>query len=130
MKAILPHFSTTFILLAFIVGCNSSSNMGDAKSKSSESGTSLTIAVVPKCTGGEFWETVERGVRDAGKDLGVEIKWEGTLTETEIAEQNRVIENMINLEVDGMAIAPLNPCLLYTSPSPRDQRGSRMPSSA
>ena len=22
------------------------------------------------------------------------------------------------------------PCLLYTSPSPRDQRGSRMPSSA
>ena len=26
--------------------------------------------------------------------------------------------------------AHLNPCLLYTSPSPRDQRGSRMPSSA
>ena len=25
---------------------------------------------------------------------------------------------------------PLNDCLLYTSPSPRDQRGSRMPSSA
>ena len=26
--------------------------------------------------------------------------------------------------------ALLDPCLLYTSPSPRDQRGSRMPSSA
>ena len=26
--------------------------------------------------------------------------------------------------------APLSTCLLYTSPSPRDQRGSRMPSSA
>ena len=26
--------------------------------------------------------------------------------------------------------APISPCLLYTSPSPRDQRGSRMPSSA
>ena len=25
---------------------------------------------------------------------------------------------------------PLNNCLLYTSPSPRDQRGSRMPGSA
>ena len=24
----------------------------------------------------------------------------------------------------------ISPCLLYTSPSPRDQRGSRMPSSA
>ena len=38
----------------------------------------------------------------------------------------------------GMPIAQLKPkswdlfkaCLLYTSPSPRDQRGSRMPSSA
>ena len=27
-------------------------------------------------------------------------------------------------------LAWINPCLLYTSPSPRDQRGSRMPSSA
>ena len=31
--------------------------------------------------------------------------------------------------VDGN-MAYLRPCLLYTSPSPRDQRGSRMPSSA
>ena len=35
----------------------------------------------------------------------------------------------------GILAAPetkvrLSPCLLYTSPSPRDQRGSRMPSSA
>ena len=27
-------------------------------------------------------------------------------------------------------LSSVNPCLLYTSPSPRDQRGSRMPSSA
>ena len=27
-------------------------------------------------------------------------------------------------------VPEFNPCLLYTSPSPRDQRGSRMPSSA
>ena len=29
-----------------------------------------------------------------------------------------------------IAIIEANSCLLYTSPSPRDQRGSRMPSSA
>ena len=28
------------------------------------------------------------------------------------------------------AVANVNGCLLYTSPSPRDQRGARMPSSA
>lgn len=108
MKTVLPQLSTALIALILIVGCNSSSNVSDANPSDSGS-DSLTIAVVPKCTGGEFWETVERGVRDAGKNLGVEIKWEGTLTETEIAEQNRVIENMVNLDVDGMAIAPLNP---------------------
>ena len=30
----------------------------------------------------------------------------------------------------SLAIAAARSCLLYTSPSPRDQRGSRMPSSA
>ena len=30
----------------------------------------------------------------------------------------------------GRAIEPIIPCLLYTSPSPRDKRQSRMPSSA
>ena len=31
---------------------------------------------------------------------------------------------------EGQATSELTGCLLYTSPSPRDQRGSRMPSSA
>ena len=68
----------------------------------------LTLAAIPKSTGGEFWETVANGARHAAKDLGVTLKWEGTVTETEIAEQNKIIENMINLGVKGIALAPLN----------------------
>src|SRR5215471_13303555 len=68
----------------------------------------LTLAAIPKSTGGEFWETVERGARKAAQDLGVTLKWEGTVTETEIAEQNKIIENMVNLGVKGIALAPLN----------------------
>ena len=34
------------------------------------------------------------------------------------------------LYLGATALWSVNPCLLYTSPSPRDQRGSRMPSSA
>jgi ribose transport system substrate-binding protein len=68
----------------------------------------LTLAAIPKSTGGEFWETVAKGARKAAADLGVNLKWEGTLTETEIAEQNKIIENMVNLGVDGIALAPLN----------------------
>ena len=68
----------------------------------------LTLAAIPKSTGGEFWETVAKGARKAAQDLGVNLKWEGTVTETEIAEQNKIIENMVNLNVDGIALAPLN----------------------
>jgi ribose transport system substrate-binding protein len=91
-------------------GCSRSASQsaGGGKASSHRAGP-LTIAVIPKSTGGEFWETVESGARAAGDALGVTIKWEGTLTETEIAEQNRIIENMINLGVDGIALAPLNP---------------------
>ena len=35
-----------------------------------------------------------------------------------------------NNELISKAAKLAFPCLLYTSPSPRDQRGSRMPSSA
>ena len=33
-------------------------------------------------------------------------------------------------KLDSLAASSIKSCLLYTSPSPRDQRGSRMPSSA
>ena len=36
----------------------------------------------------------------------------------------KIAKKLVSLNVDYFA------CLLYTSPSPRDQRGSRMPSSA
>ena len=51
------------------------------------------------------------------------------LNENAIAHGLSAMKNEIerlNLIIDGVN----NSCLLYTSPSPRDQRGSRMPSSA
>ena len=45
--------------------------------------------------------------------------------ELERMQNNEEIE-----QNDGVHIDNIETCLLYTSPSPRDQRGSRMPSSA
>ena len=40
-------------------------------------------------------------------------------------------ETVLNLAARaGVRYSMVNPCLLYTSPSPRDKRQSRMPSSA
>lgn len=73
-----------------------------------KAGARLTVAVVPKSMGEDFWGTVEEGARAAAADLDVDIRWQGPLTETEISDQNKIIENMVNLGVDGMALAPLD----------------------
>ena len=54
------------------------------------------------------------------------------LTEVEeIADNNQVVQRIQNIEILRDKYRRwLLVCLLYTSPSPRDQRGSRMPSSA
>lgn len=68
----------------------------------------ITIAVIPKSMGEDFWGTVEEGARAAAADFGVQIEWQGPLTEMEIAAQNSILENMVNRGVQGIAIAPLD----------------------
>ncbi len=92
------------IFIALITGCSPSSESGSTASNDGRT----VIAAIPKATGGDFWETVETGARKAATELGIDLKWEGTVTETEIAEQTKIIENMINLGVDAIALAPLN----------------------
>ena len=55
--------------------------------------------------------------------LGAHDPTHGNLTHDQVA-------NRVTRPIFMSAVAEINGCLLYTSPSPRDQRGSRMPSSA
>ena len=107
-----PQLVIAVLFFAFAQpGCGDRPQVGGSNGQSATAGAGeevLRIAVIPKSTGGEFWEAVEAGAESARQELGVEMRWDGTLTETEIAEQNKIIENMINLEVDGIALAPLN----------------------
>ena len=53
-----------------------------------------------------------------------------TLTRSNRYKEFGFIDHLKRLNVSLTRARKLNICLLYTSPSPRDQRGSRMPSSA
>ena len=60
-----------------------------------------------------------------------EPDWQTLLSEN--PENARLIMNRLSPKLGHVALtifAEAYSCLLYTSPSPRDQRGSRMPSSA
>ena len=41
-----------------------------------------------------------------------------------------LVTSALHLKASADTLSEFDACLLYTSPSPRDQRGSRMPSSA
>ena len=66
----------------------------------------LRIGVIPKGTIHEFWKSVELGAKDAGKELGVEILWDGPRVETAHDEQRKILENMIGRGAKGIVIAP------------------------
>ena len=60
--------------------------------------------------------------------ISLSIKLEGQ--ESHAAEPEKGISPAVGISLLVSSLSKLNVCLLYTSPSPRDQRGSRMPSSA
>jgi ribose transport system substrate-binding protein len=64
-----------------------------------------TIAVVPKATAHLFWVTVHAGAAAAGKDLNVDIDWNGPSSETDYARQVQIVDSMIARQVDGLVVA-------------------------
>ena len=54
---------------------------------------------------------------------------EGMFTPEQLSDIAKQLRSA-GLKLNASQLSDLTDCLLYTSPSPRDQRGSRMPSSA
>jgi ribose transport system substrate-binding protein len=96
------------ILAAALVGCDRRGGGGSA-------GGPKTIGVVPKGTSHVFWRSVKAGADKAGKETGVEIKWDGPPDEKEINTQVRIIGDMINRGVDALVVAPVDKTALTTS---------------
>lgn len=83
----------------------------------------LSIAVIPKGTTHEFWKSVHAGAIEAGRDLGVEIVWQGPVREDDRAAQVHVVEDMISRGVDGIVLAPLDDTALVPSAREAVQEG-------
>ena len=66
----------------------------------------LTIALVTHDDGGGFWAVAKKGAEDAGKDMGVTVKWSGSNNDPE--EQAQLIEAAVSEGVDGLAVSVPN----------------------
>jgi ABC-type sugar transport system substrate-binding protein len=97
---------SAFILalgLVMLVGCEKSKEAGSTGA----SGGKLTVALLPKSKGNQYFVTCEKGARAAAQDLGVEMLFDGP-TNTDAAKQNEIVENWITLGVDAIAAAAEN----------------------
>ena len=111
------------------------SSLGAAKEDLSKDIVAIGDKVTANLTG------IADGVRTIGDDISTSISDKtsqmtielGMAGETLVSSLNRESEHMLErLNTSGSETVDqlTKICLLYTSPSPRDQRGSRMPSSA
>ena len=66
------------------------------------------IAVIPKGTTHEFWKAIHAGALAAAKESDVDILWKGPSKEDELADQIKVVEDVITRRVQGIVLAPLN----------------------
>ncbi len=103
------------LALLIVAGCGNSSSESGSASGNSAAGTTpqtggekLTVAVVPMGTTHDYWKSLEAGAKQAGEELGVEIKWKGPLKEDDRAGQIGIVQGFVADNVSGIVLAPLD----------------------
>ena len=81
----------------------------------------ITVAQI---TSGAVKKSVEKATKDVICDLAGQVRYDKVIQPKEVTDRQG------NITVKAQRLGRLWVCLLYTSPSPRDKRQSRMPSSA
>jgi ribose transport system substrate-binding protein len=81
--------------------------------KKSAEDKSYVVAVIPKGTTHEFWQSVHAGAIKAQRELAdkgvkVEVVWKGPLREDDRDQQIQVVENFTSRQVSGIVLAPLD----------------------
>jgi simple sugar transport system substrate-binding protein len=106
------RLALVFVVLAVGVvvfaGCGSSDDDGGGSKDSVDltQKKDLTIAVVTHDDGGSFWAVAKKGAEQAGKDMGVTVKWSGSNNDPE--KQAQLIEAAVTEGVDGLAVSVPN----------------------
>ncbi len=76
---------------------------GDLKVKASGP---ITLAVVPKAVGFDFWDNVRKGAEcAASKMTDVQVQWDGVTAESDVTGQVNLLQNFVTRQVDGVVYA-------------------------
>lgn len=64
------------------------------------------VAVIPKGTTDEFWKAIHAGAVKAGRELNMDVIWQGPIRADDRSAQIDVVESMIVRGVKGIVLAP------------------------
>ena len=99
------------MVAGLLAGCggSSSSSSSDSSSDSAksdgDSGKGYHFEVVVKSFQSSYWQAAKQGIDTAAKELGVKCNTTGPNAESDIADQVNMLNNAINQNPDGIALA-------------------------
>jgi len=73
---------------------------------SCRSSNSRTIAVIPRTTANELWESAHKGAEISGRQTGFHIYWNAPTREDDIERQIELIDRAIDERPAGLVLAP------------------------
>jgi ribose transport system substrate-binding protein len=83
----------------------------------------LTLALVPKGTTHQFWQTVKAGAEAAAKEVNAELLYNGPSRENSVPEQIDIVRNFGTQGVDGIAVAATDKGALVTPVNELQEKG-------
>ncbi len=109
----------TALVVACVCGC---SNNGQESSTGGGSGETLTIGVMPKLVGIDFFNAIEKGALEAGEELDVNLVYDGPVV-NDVTKQSALVQSWIARKFDAIVIAPNDPDAIAPVLRKAQQRG-------
>ena len=66
------------------------------------------VGMIPKGSSNVFWQTVHAGAQKAAREHGFELEWSAPSLETDSSRQIEIVESMINRQLAGLILAPVD----------------------
>ena len=105
----MTHHKTWIRLLALgALAVSLAVSCGPAGQGSAPDAGTLTIGVMPKLVGIDYFNACERGAREAAGELGVELTYDGPVT-NDVTKQAEMLDAWITRRFDVIAVAPNDP---------------------
>jgi simple sugar transport system substrate-binding protein len=112
MRRVLHYVLAALLVLGlavFAAACGGDDSGGSAKKKDDVSltqGRDLTIAVITHGEGDTFWSVAKKGAEQAGKDMGVTVKYSESANDPQ--KHAQLIDAAVTEKVDGIATSVPN----------------------